>query len=627
MCGITGIFDTTDERPVDRDLLARMTAALAARGPDGDGLHTQPGIGFGHRRLSIIDIDGGAQPMTAPETGVTVTYNGEIYNFQALRADLEAKGHAFRTQSDTEVILHGWAEWGLDCVTRFNGFFAFALWDPRDKILFLARDRLGKKPLYYAEVDGGLLFGSELKALMQCPDLPRDIDPQAVEDFFAYGYVPDPKSIYRAVRKLPAGHTLTCKRGGDIQIRQYWDVDLTQDSAPDGLLDRLGETTAARLIADVPLGAFLSGGVDSSAVVAQMASAMEEPVKTFSIGFDHKDYDETPYARAIAEQYGTDHTERVADPNSVDLVAQLAEIYDEPFGDASAMPTYQVCALAREQVTVALSGDGGDEVFAGYRRYLWHLREARLRQKLPRPLRRAVFGTLGTIYPKADWAPRPLRAKTTFQELGLDDVDVFFLSVSVLDDPTRKALFSRDLRAALGGYHGSNVLKGHWTNATDDPLKQVQYADIKTWLPGDILVKVDRASMANSLEVRSPFLDHRFVEWGVNLPTDVKIAGGEKKAVLKKALEPTLPYDVLYRPKQGFSVPIDSWFRGPLRSHIREVLTSGVLADSGFFEARTITRLLNQHQSGRRDHARALWLLLMFQRFLERDGTNPQIAA
>jgi asparagine synthase (glutamine-hydrolysing) len=625
MCGLAGMFDGGGERPMDAGLLRRMTDAVAHRGPDGSGLYTGPGVALGHRRLSIIDLAGGAQPMTDPGTGVTVVFNGEIYNFPALRETLAQHGHRFTTHCDTEVILHGWKEWGADCLRHFDGMFAFALWDPRDAALFLARDRLGKKPLYYAALADGLcLFGSELKALTCHPALPRDIDAEAVADFFAYGYVPDPKSIYRAVRKLAPGHFLRWRRGRAPELRQWWDLPLEEiQGEPADVAAQLEIATRRRLISDVPLGAFLSGGVDSSAVVAQMAHAMDEPVKTFSIGFGDKAYDETGYAQAIATRYGTDHTERRVDPDSFELVDRLAALYDEPFGDSSAIPTFQVCALAREKVTVALSGDGGDEVFGGYRRYLWHEREARVRRSLSPPFRRLLFGALGRLYPKADWAPRMLRAKTTFQELALDDLDAYFLSISATTERQRRALLGEGVRAGLGGYHPIETLRGHWLKAKDaDPLKQAQYADIKTWLPGDILVKVDRASMANGLEVRAPFLDHRLMEWGVNLPAGQKIAKGEKKAILKHAMDPFVPADLLYRPKQGFSVPIGPWFRGPLKEKVRDELSGSLLSGSGFVDPATVQTLLGQHQGGLRDHSRILWLLLMFQGFLRHDRAN-----
>lgn len=632
MCGLVGIFDTTGERPTDEGLLRRMNDSLTHRGPDGDGIFTAPGIGLGHRRLSIIDLEGGVQPMFDESGRVALVFNGEIYNFQTLREELIAKGHHFRTNSDSEVIIEGWKAWGTACVDHFEGMFAFALWDANARQLFLARDRLGKKPLYYATLANGLLlFGSELKALMAHPELPRDIDPKAVEDFFALAYVPDPRSIFRGVHKLAPGHRLSWTRGGQAKLEEYWDVpfDIDTPSAPieaaEALRERFHGAVADRLISDVPLGAFLSGGVDSSGVVAHMAGLIDHRVDTFCMGFGETAFDESDYARQIAERYTTNHHAEQVDPDAFDLVDRLAEIYDEPFGDSSAIPTYRVCALARKHVTVALSGDGGDEAFAGYRRYLWHLREAKLRRLLPDVIRKPLFGLLAAIYPKADWAPQFLRAKTTFKELALDDLDGFFLSVSATDDTQRGKLFSERLKSDLQGYHARDALAVHWNRAdTDDPLAQAQYTDIKTWLPGDILVKVDRASMANSLEVRAPLLDPDLVSWGVNLASNLKIDGGEKKAVLKRALESDVPADLLYRPKQGFSVPISAWFRGPLRDKVRGALSGGVLADCGLFDMAEVSRLVDQHQSGMRDHSRVLWLLLMFQAFLAHTQTSAE---
>lgn len=609
-----------------------MNDSMFHRGPDGDGQFTAPGIGLAHRRLSIIDLEGGVQPMYDDTGDIAVVFNGEIYNFQALRTELRARGHRFATDSDTEVIIYGWKEWGEALPEHLDGMFAIALWDARDKRLFLVRDRLGKKPLYYAELaDGQLLFASELKALMVHPSLPRDIDSNAIEEFFALAYVPEPRSIYRSVRKLPAAHFLSWQRSGQAKIAPYWDITFSSDHAFEPgaaaieLHKRFHDAVRARLISDVPLGAFLSGGVDSSGVVAQMAGLMDTPVDTFCMGFGEAAFDESDYAQIMAERYGTNHRMERVNPDAFDLVDRLAAIYDEPFGDSSAIPTFQVCALARKHVTVALSGDGGDEAFAGYRRYLWHLREARLRAMMPGALRKPLFGFLGAVYPKLDWAPQFLRAKTTFKELALDDLEGFFLSVSATEDELRRSLFSQSLRNDLQGYHASEVLRQHWDAAeTKDPLKKAQYTDIKTWLPGDILVKVDRASMANSLEVRAPLLDPELVEWGVNLPANLKIDGGEKKAVLKKALEPDVPADLLYRPKQGFSVPIGEWFRGPLRERVRADLTRGALADSGFFDMDSVTALVDQHQSGRRDHSRVLWLALMFQAFLVRSQGTVQ---
>ncbi len=629
MCGVAGLFDSRGERPVDTALLQRMNDSIRHRGPDGDGHHIVPGIGLAHRRLSIIDLAGGHQPMFNEDGTVAVVTNGEIYNFQGLARELQAAGHEFRTRSDTEVILHGWEEWGAGCVERFAGMFAFALWDANQETLFLARDRLGKKPLYYALLaDGWVAFGSELKALACHPGVDRALDASAIEDYFAYGYVPDPKTIYRGVKKLPPAHCLVWRRGMPEPAPQpYWDARfavrdrLSVDDAAEALIERLRRSVEMRLIADVPLGAFLSGGVDSSGIVALMAGLSEQPVSTFAIGFDNKAFDESGYAAQVARRYGTDHHLRRVDPDAFDLVDRLAGIYDEPFADSSAIPTFRVSALAREGVKVVLSGDGGDELFAGYRRYLWHDREERLRAMLPTALRRPLFGLLGRVYPKLDRAPRFLRAKHTFQELAADAAEGYFMSVSVVGDSLRDALFSPALKRELGGYHAIEVLRGHMAAAdTDEPLFAAQYADLKTWLAGDILTKVDRASMANSLEVRVPLLDHEFVEWSAGLPQRLKLQGQTGKFLLKRALEPYVPNDLLYRPKQGFSVPISAWFRGPLRQRVREAVTGPVLAESGYFDQDALALMVDRHQSGARDHGVVLWSLLMFEAFLRQAG-------
>jgi len=626
MCGLVGIFDSRGRREIDGSLLRRMNDRISHRGPDGDGRHLGPGIGLGHRRLAIIDLGGGHQPMYNEDGQVAVVFNGEIYNYKDLVQELEASGHVFRSHCDTEVIVHAWEEWGPECVARFRGMFAFALWDEGRETLFLARDHLGKKPLYWSVLsDGRVLFGSELKALMVVPELPRDLDIQAVEEFFAYGYVPDPRSIFSSVRKLPAAHCLVWRRGEAApRVEAYWDVrfepsgPIGMEAAAAELTARLREATELRMMSDVPLGAFLSGGVDSSAIVALMAGLTADPVKTFSIGFDHAAFDESDYAARHARRYGTDHHTRKVDPDDFDLVRRLGAIYDEPFGDSSAMPTFRVCQLARERVTVALSGDGGDEVFGGYRRYAMHIRAERLRASLPLALRRTVFGTLGALYPKADWAPRWMRAKTTFQELATDGARAYFGVVSALSPEIRRRLFTDAFRRDLQGYGAEEVLLHHMNKAdTDDMLAKIQYADLKTWLSGGILVKVDRASMANSLEVRAPLLDYPLVEWGVNLSAGLKIAGQEGKAVLKRAAEPLVDGDLLYRPKRGFSMPLAAWFRGPLKGRLENLAASRHLADSGLFSMRAISALADEHVSGKSDHSTALWLLMMFDAFLD----------
>lgn len=627
MCGIVGIFDSRGRGEVDRGLLTRMNNSLVHRGPDGDGIFTDAGIGLGHRRLSIIDLAGGAQPLFNEDRSVVVVYNGEIYNFQQLTQELISCGHVFRTHCDTEVIVHAWEEWGEACVDRFRGMFAFAIWDSNRETLFLARDRLGIKPLYYTELsDGTVLFGSELKSILLHPRVPRDMDPCAVEDYFAYGYVPDPKTIYNGIYKLAPGHVLSRRRNAPSQApRAYWDLSFSErengsesDLAAE-LVDRLRDAVDCRLISEVPLGAFLSGGVDSSAVVSLMAGLSKESVNTCSISFGDPAYDESRFAAMVAERYGTNHRVDQVDPDAFDLIDHLATLYDEPFADSSAMPTYRVCELARRHVTVALSGDGGDELFAGYRRYRWHHYEELVRNCLPQAVRGPLFSVLGSIYPKLDWAPKYLRAKSTLQAVARDSVGGYLHSVSVLYDGLRERLYSPSFRAGLQGYHASEVLETHMRNApADHYLARAQYADFKTYLPGDILTKVDRASMAHSLEVRVPILDHQFVEWSAGLAPSANLRGREGKYLFKKSLEPLLPHDVLYREKMGFAVPLSQWFRGPLRDRVRTSLTGERLRETGMFDMEFLETLVDQHQSGTRDHSAALWSVLMFDSFLRR---------
>jgi asparagine synthase (glutamine-hydrolysing) len=603
-----------------------MNAAQLHRGPDQGGEHHEPGVALGHRRLSIIDLSGGRQPLTNEDGSVVLIYNGEIYNFEGLAKELQAAGHTFRTHCDTEVVVHAWEEWGAACVERFNGMFAFALWDRNRQTLFLARDRLGKKPLYYAFLDDGCVaFASELKALLVHPRLRRELDRTAIEDYFAFGYVPDPKTIFTGVRKLPPAHTLELRRGASPATpKQYWDVAFAarqgQDSPElrDELIERLREATRIRLISEVPLGAFLSGGVDSSAVVSMMAGLLSEPVNTCSMSFGDRRYDESNYAAEMARRYRTNHYVEQVDADDFDLIDRLAAIYDEPFADSSAIPTYRVCGLARKRVTVALSGDGGDETFAGYRRYRWHMYEERIRRALPAPIRRPVLGALGRWYPKLDWAPKFLRAKTTFEASARDSLEGYLHSVSVTTAGLREQLFSAPFKSSLQGYNALEVFREHGRNAPDDPLSLVQYLDFKTYLPGDILVKVDRASMAHSLEVRVPLLDYTLVQWAAELAPQLKLRGREGKYIFKKSLEPHVPADTLYRPKMGFAVPIASWFRGPLKQRVRDAVLGSRLADTGTFEPATLTRLVDEHQSGFGEHSAVLWSLLMFDAFLKR---------
>jgi len=624
MCGIAGIFDTRERRPIDEGLLQRMNQAQFHRGPDDGGLHVEPGIGLAHRRLSIIDLSGGHQPLFNEDGSVAVVYNGEIYNFHELSEELLAAGHRFRTRCDTEVLVHAWEEWGPACVERFRGMFAFAIWDRKQSTLFLARDRLGIKPLYYSLLGNGqLLFGSELKALMVHDGLSRKIDPHSVEDYFGFGYVPEPRTIFTNVFKLEPGHTLTVRRGDvSLQTRQYWDVSFSANGVSDEreagheLIERLSEAVKIRLISEVPLGAFLSGGVDSSAVVALMAGSGNEPVNTCSISFGDPAFDESKYAAMVATQYQTRHRVGEVSPDDFSLLDKLAGIYDEPYADSSAMPTYRVCELARKQVTVALSGDGGDENLAGYRRYRWHQYEERLRSLFPLSVRRPLFGALGRYYPKADWAPKIFRAKTTFEALARTDIEGYFHSVSILGDAMRNKLFSADFRRELQQYRAVEVFHRHAASAPDHPLSRIQYLDLKTYLVGDILTKVDRASMAHGLEVRVPILDHKFVEWLAGLPPELKLRGREGKYLFKKSLESRLPDEILYRPKMGFAVPLASWFRGPLRERVKTALLGPGMLDSGIFDRSFLQQMVDQHQSGRRDFSTPIWTLMMFEAFL-----------
>lgn len=608
------------------------------RGPVEGDVYLEPGVGFGHRRLSIIDLAAGQQPLFNEDHTVVTVFNGEIYNFRELTAELKALGHTFRTHSDTETIVHAWEQWGEDCVKHLRGMFAFAIWDRNQRVFFVARDHLGIKPLHYAFLpDGTFVFGSELKSLLSFPELPRVIEPRAVEEYFAYGYVPEPRTIFKDAFKLAPGHSLTMKVGAnaaEAKPRRWWDVPftphgaMTEQQMEEELVVRLREAVESQMEAEVPLGAFLSGGVDSSAIVAMMAGLSKEPVNTCSIAFNDAAFDESQWARQVAEQYKTRHQCETVDKDDYGLVDLLAGLYDEPYADSSAIPTYRVCELARKRVTVALSGDGGDENFAGYRRHRMAMGEQQVRSMLPLALRKPVFGFLGKAYPKADWAPRMFRAKTTFEALARDLTEGYFHGVSILVDRVRDQLFSESFRRQLQGYRAVEVMRGHAANApTDDPLSIIQYIDMKTYLPGDILTKVDRASMAHALEVRVPLLDHKFVEWVSGLPSSSKLRNGEGKHIFKKALQPYLSDDILYRKKMGFSIPLASWLRGPLRESMKAAVLNPVLVDTGIFNQKFLKQMVDEHLAGTKDHSTALWAVLMFEAFLRKNGADGATGA
>lgn len=617
MCGITGIM-TLGGKQVDQNLLRMMNKRISHRGPDGEGFFWGDGVAFGHRRLSIIDIDGSPQPMFSADEQTVLAYNGEIYNFRRLRQELEGLGHKFRTEGDTEVLLRAYLEWGEDCVSRLRGMFAFAIWDNRKRQLFLARDRLGIKPLYYGTLsDGSFVFASELKAVLEHPKVRRKLRIDALEDYLALGYVPDPKSILVDIDKLPPATTLVVEQAtGRRRTRQYWQIDVTTtgltDQDPLELLERLEEAVKLRMIADVPLGSFLSGGVDSSTIVGLMSRNSETPVETCAIGSEVEEFDESGYAELVSEHFQTRHRLRLASVQDGALLDVLPDLYDEPFADMSALPTYRVCGLAREKVTVALSGDGGDELFGGYRRYRFHMLEESLRQSLPLGLRKGIFGPLGKLYPKLDWAPQFLRAKSTFEALARSSAEAYFQSVAKIPDRDRYRLHSSAMTSALAGYHPQerfNELAQEVDGA--DPLSVVQYIDFKTYLPGDILTKVDRASMAHSLEVRVPLLDHKFVEWGLRISPCDRIVDGEGKMPLKQAVRGFIPDDIIDRPKKGFNIPAAQWMRGDLAPMIKNLPKSERLMDTGLIDGGAVQQMVEEHLSGRRDHNVPLWSLLM----------------
>jgi asparagine synthase (glutamine-hydrolysing) len=627
MCGIVGIFHYSTPMPVDPVPVERMADALVHRGPDGAGVWTSPGVGLGHRRLSIIDLAGSPQPMHSADGRAVLVYNGEIYNYRELRRELEQSGAVFRTQGDTEVILAAWQRWGTDCLSRFHGMFAFALYDLGERTLFLARDRLGVKPLFFARLaDGSLAFASELKGLLAHPLLRREVDPLAIEDYLAWGYVPDHRSILKGVEKLAAGHYLVLRHEAapPAQVK-WWDISFAErrpGSEADleaELFDLLHQAVTSRMVADVPLGAFLSGGADSSSVVALMAQASDDPVRTCSIGFDVAAADETRFADEVARRFHTNHSRKIVSSDDFGELDRLAAMFDEPFADASALPTWRVCQMARESVTVALSGDGADEAFAGYRRQAFQLTEERVRSLLPGGFRKPLFGALGAIYPKADWAPRVLRAKSTLQALAADGEDAYAGALAVTSPQLRDKLYSPDLARGLGGYRAELPLVEAMRSApARSGLDRAQFADLKFWLPGDILTKVDRASMAVSLEAREPLLDHRLIEFAASLPERMRIRWGQGKWLMKKAMRRQLPDRILYRRKQGFVTPIAEWFRGPLAAEARAIGTSATLAQTGWFDSRRIAGIADAHIAGRADHSRLLWQLVMLDRSLAR---------
>ena len=627
MCGITG-FVNNSGRSADRGVLEAMNCQIVHRGPDDDGFYVNGEAALAMRRLSIIDVAGGHQPMRNADGTKWIVYNGEIYNYQELRADLEERGHSFYTNSDTEAIVHLYDEHGPSCVNFLRGMFAFAIWDETDRSLFLARDRVGKKPLLYShQSNGDLIFGSEFQAVLKHPSVSRDVDSTAIDAYLSYLCVPAPMTAFRAIRKLEPGHWLKWKNG-QVETQRYWLPDfskklkISEADAIDETTRIVRESTKLRLISEVPLGAFLSGGVDSSIIVALMAQESSSPVKTFSIGFDEEDYSELKYARRVAEHVGAEYNEFVVRPNALDVIPTLVEHYGEPYADSSAVPTYYVAKETRKHVTVALNGDGGDESFAGYERYA-AMRLAEAYRRIPRVLRGALVEFPAGLLPASELKRSRLRdGKRFLNAAGLPTAERYVRWMSSFDRKAKKGIYTDAFASTINGTDASAII-GSWFDraAGTGIVDAAMFTDQMTYLPNDLLVKVDIATMANSLEARSPFLDHKVIEFAASLPDTLKMRGRETKSLLKKVAARLVPSDVIYRRKMGFGVPIGKWFRGEMKGFLREVLLSERSLNRGVIRPEVVTTYVEQHIAGQRDYAFQLWTLLMlelwFQRFID----------
>jgi asparagine synthase (glutamine-hydrolysing) len=619
MCGIAGFVDRDKQRDTReaRAVLDRMCRAIRHRGPDDQGMMVEGPAALGMRRLSIIDLAGGHQPMSGCNRANTMVFNGEIYNYRELQRELEARGHFFKTHSDTETIVHAYEEYGAACVDHLRGMFAFAIWNARDRELFVARDRVGKKPLYYTVTPGGaFIFGSELKSLREHPEFRGEIDVEALDAYLTFGYVPDLLTIFRGVHKLPPGHHLTFK-AGVVDVQQYWDFPYLQPQAQparneteclEELRALLDEAVRIRMVADVPLGAFLSGGVDSSSVVGLMARHSDRPVKTFSIGFHEDSYNELKYARLAANKFGTEHHEFIVTPDICDVVDELVWHFDEPFADSSAIPTYMVSKLAREHVKVVLSGDGGDELFGGYTRYALDRQRSGFAH-LPRILREGVMQPLGRHLPHGAWG------RNYVHNVALEPIDRYLEDISIFTRLNKPSLYTNDFLRQLGQCDARSAFRDYaGRSRADDPLDPLLYLDSKTYLPGDILTKVDRMSMAVSLEARVPLLDHKLIEFVcTRIPASMKMKGLETKHIFKQAVRDLAPAEILDRPKQGFGVPIKQWINQQLRDRVRETLTESRTRQRGITQPRYVKLLLDEHERGRRDHSSELWALFMLE--------------
>lgn len=626
MCGIAGLIYRDSTRPVDGSILKAMGDSIAHRGPDAEGFWSEPGIGLVHRRLSIIDLAGGDQPISNEDGSLQVIFNGEIYNFQELRAGLEAKGHRFKTNSDTEVLVHLYEEMGERLVERLRGMFTIALWDRPRKRLMLARDRLGIKPMYLYRDGEKLIFGSELKAILAYPGIHRPIDVAALEDYLTFGMVPGARSIFANIEKLPPAHVVVVRPEElNATPRRYWQLRIEVDHGKtveewvEAVQAKMDETVRLHLIADVPVGAFLSGGLDSSVVVANAAGRTQGELQTFSIGFQEESFSELPFARQVAQRFGTKHTEEIVTADAVGLLEQLSHYYDEPFADSSNIPTFLVSRLASRSVKVVLSGDGGDEAFGGYARYAHDLKEAALRRWLPRWFRRTALAPLARVWPKADWLPRPLRVKTALTNLSLDADQAYANTLAVCRPPLRRQLMAPDLARMLNGHRPEQIILANHANApTGDALGGMIAADVATILPDDFLVKVDRASMACGLEARPPLLDHELLELAARIPSEYKVRRGETKWIFKQAYREKLTDELVYRKKHGFDIPIDAWLRGPLRDMFESVVLEPKSRVADLVHQDTVRKIYRSHLSGIGRHGQVLWTLLVLARWADR---------
>jgi asparagine synthase (glutamine-hydrolysing) len=604
-----------------------MCAAIEHRGPDDDGFYLNGGVGLGMRRLSIIDVKGGRQPIHNQDRTAWIVFNGEIYNYRELREKLEKLGHTFYTNSDTEAIIHAYDRYGADCPKHLRGMFAFAIWDERTQELFLARDRVGKKPLLYAQVNGQLVFGSEFTALLLHPDIGRDVDTEAIDHYLSFMCVPAPLTAYRAIRKLEPGHSLRYRKG-EIKIERYWQpsfskkVDISEQEAGEQAIEILRDAVKVRLMSEVPLGAFLSGGIDSSAVVALMSEVSSGPVKTFSIGFEEQDFSELHHARRVAEHVGADHHEFIVRPDALEVLPLLVEHYGEPYADSSAIPTYYVARETRKHVTVALNGDGGDESFAGYERYA-AMRLAEKYHRIPSVLRDSVVRqAIGLIPSPETKRSRVKDVKRFLQAASLPRVERYLRWVSVFDAEAKQNLYSESFRQQTQDISAANLLDPWFSKANGSGIVDATLlTDIMTYLPNDLLVKVDIATMAVSLEARSPFLDHHVIEFAASLPEKFKLHGLTTKYLLKRMLKKLLPAENLDRRKMGFGVPIGHWFRGKLQPFLRETILSEKALNRGHFKPEAVKQMVELHARGERDYSQQLWTLLMlelwFQRFID----------